>query len=157
MRNNVFVDCGYALDGSAQTDARFNYWGDASGPYHETDNPSGLGDTITGGVQFIPWLTDTTEGAESARGVLPHEFSVSAIPNPFNSSTRLRFTLPVTSEIRIAVFDLLGRAVKEVADQRFVAGTHQVTIDASNFSSGIYFARVQSEAFSATTRLVLVK
>jgi hypothetical protein len=68
-------------------------------PYHEFDNPQGLGDTITGFAQFIPWLTDTTSDAHETPSQIADEFSLTAFPNPFNPTTRT-FVHTFASDVR---------------------------------------------------------
>lgn len=156
MRNNVFVDCGYALDGSAQTDARFNYWGDASGPYHETDNPLGLGDTITGPVQFIPWLTDTITSADDVVA-LPESIALTVYPNPFNSTAMLFFELKQGASSAVIVYDLLGREVWRSAEEFRTLGSHRIEFDANSLASGIYFAKLVTPQHTSVTKAVLIR
>lgn len=157
MRDNTFDNCGYALDGSAQTDARHNWWGQPSGPYHETLNPEGLGDTITGTAQFIPWLSDTTDEAHERVRELPAAFRLTAYPNPFNPVTHLSFTLEQTANVSIIAFDIAGRLVATLTRQMYSAGTHELEFDGSGLASGVYFARLETAQSSWTTKLLLLK
>ncbi len=71
---------------------------------------------------------------------MPDEYYVSQnYPNPFNPSTTIEYTLPVKSNVRIAVYNSIGQKVSELVNDLQNAGTHQVVWDASGFSSGIYF------------------
>lgn len=63
-------------------------------------------------------------------------------PNPFNPETTLRFSLPERSNVKLQVFDILGREVAQLANGSFEAGVHQVRWDARRMSSGIYLYRL---------------
>ena len=89
---------------------------------------------------------------------MPHEFALHpAHPNPFNQQTTLRYELPGTQQVRITLYDMLGREVARLVDGKVGRGEHKVTIDAAGLSSGIYFARMQADGFHATSKLVLLK
>ncbi|MBL0061480.1 MAG: T9SS type A sorting domain-containing protein [bacterium] len=158
LRNNHFVNCGYALDGSTpETDARFNYWGDASGPYHEIDNPEGLGDTITGPVQFVPWLEDTSSAISDSRRELPSELSLTAYPNPFNATTRVAFAITRPGHVELILFDILGRNIMPLLSGNLQAGEHEVEVELASLASGVYFAKLTTNDHSIVTKLVLMK
>ncbi len=84
-------------------------------------------------------------------------------PNPFNAQTTIEFSLPTSSNIKIEVFDLMGRFVAEIANKEFSAGAHNVTFDASFLSSGVYFYHLTAnnlhgvEQFSQWQKMMLVK
>ena len=78
-------------------------------------------------------------------------------PNPFNPSTTIRYTLPASSEVRLSVFDTLGREVSVLVNGRRDAGDHDVKFDASGLASGVYYYRLQSGPFIATRKLLFVK
>ncbi len=84
------------------------------------------------------------------------------VPNPFNPSTALTFDLPERTAVRLVVFDLAGRAVRELTAGTYPAGRHTVTWDGkggsgSPASSGIYFARLTVGDWSSTQKLILMK
>ncbi|NUO20074.1 hypothetical protein HUU59_11550 [bacterium] len=106
LRDNVWENCGYAVELSAAADARFNYWGHSSGPYHEIDNPLGLGDTITGPVPFIPWLEDTIEAVEQPLVELVNELTVQIYPNPFNSTITIEYALIREQDVTLEIYDV---------------------------------------------------
>ena len=78
-------------------------------------------------------------------------------PNPFNPSTTIAFALPKSSTVALKLFDMFGRELATLAEGKFSAGRHQVVFDATAFSSGVYFYRLQANEFSQTRRLMLVK
>ncbi len=78
-------------------------------------------------------------------------------PNPFNASTTIRFVLPNSQNVHLAIYDLLGREVKTLLDEYRQAGVHTITFDASHFSSGVYFYRLKAGEKVETKRMVLLK
>jgi hypothetical protein len=158
LRDNLFSGCGYAAVGCSIMDARQNWWGDASGPYHEGLNPDAMGDTIAGSLQFIPWYTDTNfTVAREPKTLLPHDLQLSVAPNPFNPSTSIRYDLPRAAHVTLRVVNVLGREVAVLADEMKPAGSYHVTFDGTNLSSGVYFVRLEAGSFSQTRKLVLLK
>lgn len=90
---------------------------------------------------------------------LPGEFTISAVfPNPFNPSTTITVSLPKTAELNVAVYNLLGREVAELANNRYQAGYHRFVFDGSGLPSGIYFVRATAPGeLNQTKRVVLIK
>jgi hypothetical protein len=95
---------------------------------------------------------------------LPTQFDLAeAYPSPFNPATVLRFALPSPCKVSFVVYDILGRAVANLASGYFEAGYHSVTWDASSSASGVYFARftaldaVGKVTFSRVNKLLLEK
>lgn len=78
-------------------------------------------------------------------------------PNPFNPSTNINFTLPVTSQVEITVYDLLGKKVATLLNERKTAGSHTVKFDASQLSSGIYFYQLKAADFTMNRKMTLIK
>ncbi|MDD5361659.1 MAG: T9SS type A sorting domain-containing protein [Ignavibacteria bacterium] len=79
-------------------------------------------------------------------------------PNPFNPETKIRFALPEKSFVVLKVYNVLGQLVEKVIDNRQLdAGVHQATFNGSRFASGIYFYRIETEKYTQTKRMVLIK
>ncbi len=78
-------------------------------------------------------------------------------PNPFNPSTQISFTLPHAADVQIAVYNLAGQKVAELANGRMSEGLHQLTFDARALPSGVYLLTIESAVFSASKRMVLMK
>lgn len=76
---------------------------------------------------------------------LPSEFRLMQnYPNPFNPLTKITFSIPENSYIRLMVYDVQGREVAVLADSDYNAGNYEVTFDASSLSSGVYFCRLDA-------------
>jgi hypothetical protein len=89
---------------------------------------------------------------------LPGEFQLMQnYPNPFNPTTVVRFQLPVASMVRLAVYDILGREVAVLVNERMDAGVHEIKFDGSNLASSVYLYRIQAGDFVQTRKLLLLK
>ncbi len=78
-------------------------------------------------------------------------------PNPFNPVTTIRFTVPRSGLVRVAVFDLLGREVASLVDGELPAGAYAVQWDASGVASGMYLCRMQAGDFVRINRMLLLR
>ncbi len=78
-------------------------------------------------------------------------------PNPFNPSTTIKYELPRSTEVRLSVYDVLGREVSVLVNERRGAGVHEVRFDGSGLASGIYLYRLQAGSYVQTRKLVLVR
>ena len=91
---------------------------------------------------------------------IPETFVVKPnYPNPFNSTTTLRFSLPEPAEVSLSVHDILGQTVAILADnESFSAGSHQIIFDASGLSSGMYLYQIELDSgHSKTKKMMFVK
>jgi len=88
----------------------------------------------------------------------PTEFALEQnYPNPFNPTTTIRYQLPVTSDVKLEVYDVLGKKVATLVSGRQEAGIYTYTLNASTLSSGVYFYRLQAGRFVETKKMMLVK
>lgn len=90
--------------------------------------------------------------------IIPDEFSLSQnFPNPFNPFTKISFSLPVESNVKLVVFDALGREMVKLVNQKLQAGAYDYEFNGTNFASGVYFYRIEADDFVQTKRMVLLK
>lgn len=75
-------------------------------------------------------------------------------PNPFSARTQISFTLPTPTAVTLKVFDVLGREVSTVADQPFASGSHQVSLNTSDWPAGVYFYKIKADNFVATRSMI---
>jgi hypothetical protein len=88
----------------------------------------------------------------------PNAFELSPVyPNPFNSATRIKFTLDGDGLTRLALYDLQGREVVRLVDGEMTAGRHNIAFNGKKLASGIYFVRLHSGAKTAIRRMVIVR
>jgi len=78
-------------------------------------------------------------------------------PNPFNPTTAISYQLPAVSDVKLAVYDLLGREVAVLVNERRDAGVHEVKFDGSILASGVYFYRLQAGDLVQAKKLILLK
>lgn len=78
-------------------------------------------------------------------------------PNPFNPTTNINFSIPHKSQIKLSVFDVLGREVSILADGIYETGKYEISFNASNLPSGIYFYNLTNGSSSITKKMLLIK
>ncbi|HEX2786640.1 MAG TPA: S8/S53 family peptidase [Ignavibacteria bacterium] len=97
-------------------------------------------------------------GISSNENLIPEKFQLHQnYPNPFNPSTTIKFGLAQNSFVKISVYDMLGREVAQLVNQRLNAGTHEASFNASNLTSGTYFYKLETEYFTETKKMLLIK
>lgn len=111
--------------------------------------------------QIYTFCIGSVVGVEQP-GPGPERLSLSMSPNPSTGDTRISFTLPHASSVRVDVIDVSGRRIRALANGRMVAGRHSLSWDGRDDSgrpagSGIYFVRVLGDGFGETARAVRVR
>lgn len=100
----------------------------------------------------------TVLGITSDETTVPEKFQLHQnYPNPFNPSTTIKFGLAKNSLVKISVYDMLGREVAQLVNEKLNAGTHEATFNASNLTSGTYFYKLETEYFTETKKMLLIK
>ena len=89
----------------------------------------------------------------------PQSFSLKQnYPNPFNPQTVIEYSLPVTTEVNLAVFDITGREIKTLVSQKQAAGQYSIQFNALNLTSAIYICRLStSSGFRQSRKMILLK
>jgi serine protease AprX len=117
------------------------------------DNRMGWG--VIDAVKAIDYL-------KSLIGGEPPELPVAAsleqnYPNPFNPKTVISYQVSAASDVRLAVYDILGREVALLVNERKDPGYYEVGLDASGLSSGVYFYRLEAGEFTRTRKLMVLR
>jgi hypothetical protein len=78
-------------------------------------------------------------------------------PNPFNPSTKISYSLPKAGNVNLVIFDALGREVSTLVNEEVSPGSYEVTWDASNYPSGVYFYKLSAGDYTKTRKMILIK
>ena len=102
--------------------------------------------------------TGNLTGMQNISTEIPSTFSLEQnYPNPFNPSTVIRYQLPVVSKVSLKVYDVMGREVETLVNERLQPGTYETTFDDSKLSSGVYFYMMSAGNYNETKRMILMK
>lgn len=106
-------------------------------------------------LQFDSMKVSTDVSFESK---IPAGYSLEQnYPNPFNPKTTITYTLSEQQQVLIEVFDIMGHKVSTLIDKFQQPGTHHVTLDATNLSSGVYIYRISAGDFIQSRTMLLIK
>ncbi len=115
--------------------------------------------TINGGYSGNGrFCNGTVEVGSEEDTKVPKEFSLSQnYPNPFNPVTIISYQLPESGFVTLKIYDILGNEVEILINEEKPAGSYDITFDASNLPSGIYYYKLTSGSFVETKKMVLLK
>jgi len=101
----------------------------------------------------------TPTGISGNNNSMPNEFSLEQnYPNPFNPSTKISYSIKTAGVVNLSVYNTAGELVKELVNKHHEQGSYEITFDAANLSTGIYFYTIEAnDGFTATKKMVLVK
>ncbi len=103
-------------------------------------------------------LAGGTIKVEMISSVIPDNFLLSQnYPNPFNPRTEISYELPTAKLVKLTVYNILGKEMAELVNERQSPGKYQVSFDASNLTSGVYFYTLSTDNFTETKRMILLK
>ncbi len=106
------------------------------------------------GAQEEQVTTDVPDG----RQAIPTRFALEQnYPNPFNPTTGIRYQVAGVSEVKLVVYDLLGREVAVLVNERKAPGSYEVEFDAAGLASGVYLYRLTAGSFVQTREMLVIK
>ncbi|MBT3234270.1 MAG: T9SS type A sorting domain-containing protein, partial [Calditrichaeota bacterium] len=107
----------------------------------------------------LQWEVDVLLGTkDEEKPLTADEFRITSVyPNPFNSTTTIKYSLPFASNISLSLYNLSGQSIETLVNHRQQAGLHQVTLNAFNTPSGLYFVRLETAGQTYTQKIMLVK
>jgi len=104
------------------------------------------------------YMYDFPVNIDEADNSLPRNPSLyPSYPNPFNAATTIKYDLPISSEIRLDIYDILGRKVQTLVNSTQPAGEYSVIWNADGFLSGVYFYKLTSGRFEQSEKMILLK
>lgn len=119
----------------------------------------GIGSAGVVGEWSDPWtfMIGSMTEVDDKNGV-PTKFElIQNYPNPFNPTTVISYQLPTSSNVKIAVYDVLGKEIAVLIDSEKPAGKYQTSFNAPNLSAGLYFYTIQAGEFKSTKKMILMK
>jgi hypothetical protein len=115
------------------------------------DNDGQPGDNVSVLLHF------TTGVQELVRPLLSDFVLKQNYPNPFNPTTAVSYQLPVVSDVKLVVYDMLGREVAVLVNEQKNPGRYEVQFDASRLASGVYYYRLISRSYVETRKMILMR
>ncbi|HEY5534276.1 MAG TPA: T9SS type A sorting domain-containing protein [Ignavibacteria bacterium] len=112
-------------------------------------------------------LQSTTISIKNISSEIPSGYSLSQnYPNPFNPTTKIKFdvapslsfpNVSIGNPVTLKVYDVMGREVQTLVNEKLQPGTYETSFDGSQFSSGVYFYKLQTGDFSETKKMLMIK
>lgn len=100
----------------------------------------------------------TTVGISGNNNGIPEKYYLyQNYPNPFNPLTSIKFDIPKQSFVKITVYDITGKEIETLVNHVKESGRYEVNWDGSNYASGVYFYKIEAEAFSEQRKMILIK
>ena len=144
-----------------------NHYNDSVNQRPNTSVPDSIADAIYYGSDHLPvtalYKFEKTGSVTIISNLIPEKFNVyQNYPNPFNPSTKIKFDIPSglngsDSKVRLSVYNSLGKEIAELVNENLGAGSYETEFDASDFSSGVYFYKIETDNFSQTKSMFLIK
>ena len=109
---------------------------------------------------FTNWnhFTTAQTSIKQISSEIPKEYKLeNNYPNPFNPSTKIKFSLPQNSAVKLSVYDISGKSVAILINDKLNAGYYEFEFEGSNLSSGIYFYKIEAGSFSDVRKMILLK
>ena len=99
-----------------------------------------------------------TQGVNNDNSVKPNDFILYPnFPNPFNPTTKIKYFVRQGSVVKINLYNILGSQINTLYDGIAAAGDHELTLDASKLSSGVYFVKFSSGDYQKAIKITLLK
>jgi hypothetical protein len=103
--------------------------------------------TVSGGIGINQISTE-----------VPDKFTLyQNYPNPFNPKTIIKFDIHNSGNVKLSIYDVSGKLIDELINQRLTSGTYTFDWNAEGFSSGIYFCTLETEKYNSSVKMLLVK
>jgi hypothetical protein len=151
-------------DGSPQTNPGFT---DNTRPYYFTYSTSSASYTAAAGgfplgdlnwwpAKKAEWQKTLTD--VKVNNVIPAKFSLTQnYPNPFNPTTVITYSIPKESNVKLKVYNILGKEVATLVNSNQKAGEYNISFNAAKLASGVYFYTISAGSFNSTKKMILMK
>lgn len=124
-----------------------------SGPYNHN-----IWDTLIGcKINGVVYGDTTTTSITKISSQISNFHLSQNYPNPFNPTTKISFSIPQSSFVKLNVYNILGQNVETLVNQNMTTGSYEVEWNAANYPSGVYFYKFETENFSEIKKMILKK
>jgi hypothetical protein len=114
-------------------------------------------DSVSSDIRVLI-IKSTSVGVNNISTVIPTEHKLYAnYPNPFNPTTKIKFEIPKDEFVKVTVYDLSGKAVSELVNEKLRAGVYEADFNGGALASGTYFYKIETTGFIETRKMVLIK
>lgn len=97
-------------------------------------------------------------GISNISNEVPGKYSLEQnYPNPFNPQTKIKFALPKEGLVKISIFDISGKEIAQLVNEKLSVGTYEADFNGASFASGTYFYKIEAGNFVETKKMILVK
>jgi hypothetical protein len=110
-----------------------------------------------GGDLWLTKINNEPTGIKDSKSSVYDYTLFQNYPNPFNPVTIIKYSLPVKSKVKLIIYNSLGEKVKQLVNEEKPIGTYTIEFDASNLPSGIYFYKLQTQNFTQTKKMILLR
>lgn len=141
----------YAVEKVARLDNINRNQGQGNGNETVAGSRDGRIKCFSGGTYLLEGITNLSTG-------IPGKYSLEQnYPNPFNPQTKIKFALPKDEFVKITLFDISGREVSNIVNEKLSAGNYEADFNGSNMASGTYFYKIEAGNFVETKKMILLK
>ena len=168
--STAYVEASY--NGGSTWDTIISFGGDARNT-HEIKSLPGASNIPNLKVRFrttqannYTWWTidnvtikgDLVTGITKSESQIPTDYTLSQnYPNPFNPSTEIKFDIPKPSYVKLIVYDVLGREIKILVNEKLNAGRYRIDWDGSSYPSGVYFYKMVTDEYVSVKKMLMIK
>jgi hypothetical protein len=97
-------------------------------------------------------------GIQNISTETPSKYSLSQnYPNPFNPTTNIKFSIVNSGDVKLIVFDIMGKEVQTLVNERLQPSTYEATFDGSSLNSGVYFYKLMTDGYNEAKKMLLIK
>ena len=108
--------------------------------------------------KILKTITGGTSGIIKISELVPSKYILSQnYPNPFNPSTTISFQLPAAGKVSLKIYDMLGKEVAALVNEKLTSGVYEATFNAARYPSGVYFYKIETEKFTEVKKMSLIK
>jgi uncharacterized delta-60 repeat protein len=119
---------------------------------------TGFSTESSGADDYCTIKYSETVGTDPVSNEVPNSYSLSQnYPNPFNPVTNIRFAIPTSGFVSLKIFNVLGTEIASRVNEQLTPGIYEVSFDASDYSSGVYYYKLSAGDYSKTKKMILIK